>query len=184
MPNQKSTIVKCLKEAISNFDPNTTDEGDIAHLERITAELCKVGFGSHANMHDKIEALKFMSEVLRADIADGMGITQMEELIIERGAVGFEWKGESSIEIRGRSRVACLFEGKLYLIGKVVQFKHTPETHIIEDQLTGELYEWQLSECRHLTLSEYVAWVGHMNTSRQPGLALPLGHLKALEGLH
>jgi len=181
----KSTIVNSLKEALSEIDPNTIDDAETRHIDLIIAEFCKVGFGSHAQMHDKIEALKFMAEVLRTDIADGMGITQMEDLIIERGATGYEWAGESTLEIRGRSRVACLYENRVYLVGKVVQFKHSEDTHIVEDQLTSELYEWQASECRHLSLSEYITWINHMNTSRQgSGLALPVGHVEKLRAQH
>jgi len=183
----KSTIVNSLKEALSEIDPNSTNDGDARHIEMIAEEFCKVAFGGQAVMRDKIEALKFMGEILRQDIADGMGITQMEDLIIERGAVGYTWARdvEPDIKITVGSRVACLYDSKVYMAGKVVQFKHSPETHIVEDQLTSELYEWQISEVRHLSISEYIAWINHMNVAVQgEGMVLPQGHVERLRALH
>lgn len=183
----KSSIVECFREALREVDKKLHPDDEPSHIRPIVEQLRNVAFDKKTKPKDKIEALKLITEVFGEDLGEGLSITQMEDLIIDRGAIGYPWARdvEPDIEIRGRSRVACLYEGNVYLVGKIVQFKHTPETHIIEDQLTGELYEWQLTEVRHLSISECVSWINHINTQRQPdGFALPQGHIDKLKAQH
>jgi len=183
---QDKNIDYFLKEAMKKID---MDQQDPDWLKVFAERLVDVAFGTDSNVSQKIEALKIIKDNLHIDIPLGKGIMDMEDYIIQSDQ-SLPWDRaqceQDKKAIQMGTRVACLYKGQVFLVGRVSQGAGKEKKQlIIQDLMTNELVSWNREELRSLTLDECRQWIDKGSQERQgSGLSLPPSHVRNLLRRH